>query len=334
MESENSFVNRPNQQPSSKLLAQAFDTPIMVNLNIDKNYFSSSLLTNSQQLNIYFNNVIIQAHLTWSYFFHEHFLLLRFNQVNFIDLKRVTRKSSLFNIDLDNAGKKTPVLSSLQTLYSSLYSKLPNSTDLNVYLVPDSMLRVNETLNGLASQATKPPSECNKPATKSLILLAEKHYNSLTEPLKKPEPSRFLTYAIQQANILVDLIGMNLGNTMPHHIKENCPHLASNVYSWHFQVPARSYNPHLSLSESFDSKEFDQEQDSLEYTVVHDVCLNRVITTEQDCSRISLARSVCGDGVIEDDEQCDCEPNDLKCIKCCDPKICKFRKPEVQCSVS
>jgi len=333
MEPDNSFLNNYNQKRQSpeKILPQSIDSPIMVNLNLDKEYFSENLLKNSQQLNIYFNNMIIQTHLTWSYFFHEHFIYLKFNQVNFVDLKRITRKSSLFNIDLENIGN-TPV-NTLHNLYTNLYKKLSNNNDLNVYLIPQNILTENETLNGLASQATKPPRECNKPETKSLILLSEKHYNSLTVPLKKPEPSRYLIYAIQQSNILIDLIGMNLGNTIQQHIKNNCPHFAADEYSWHFQVPARSYNPHLSLTEGFDPKEFDQEQDNIESTFIHDACLNRVITTEQDCLKISLTRSICGNGVIEADEQCDCDLGDFKCMKCCDTRTCKFRKPNMKCSV-
>ena len=76
-------------------------------------------------------------------------------------------------MDLDNldSGRNT---NSLDTIYSNLYGKVDNN-DLNVYLVPANILIYYNGLDGLASHATKPPPECHKSTTKSLILLKEKH---------------------------------------------------------------------------------------------------------------------------------------------------------------
>ena len=106
------------------------------------------------------------------------------------------------------------------------------------------------------------------------------------------------------ANILIyynGLDGLASHATKPPPECNNCGHLESNEYSWYFQVPARMQQQNT-LPESFDSKEL--EQDTVEYTIVHDVCLNRAITIEKDCSLISLTRSVCGNGVVEANEQC------------------------------
>ncbi len=118
---------------------EASDSPVLVNFHIDKHYFTEFLLTNSQLLHAYFRNMVIQSHLTWSYFYHEHRTRLQFSAIKYIDLKRVHKKSKLFNMDPMEllAQSDEPTFHSLENIYQGLYGKaeLP-ANQLNIYSIP------------------------------------------------------------------------------------------------------------------------------------------------------------------------------------------------------
>ena len=181
------------------------------------------------------------------------------------------------------------------------------------------------TLDGIASFGTKAPSLCNKPPTKSLIVLREVHLERLSSNLVKPEPARFLTRAIEQSNTLIDLIGFNMGsaNTLG---SLSCPHLASGEFNWHFQTP-------VTVNSLLDDVS-DEVGGIGEYGGGNDVCVKRRVHFESDCAAIRLSRNICGDGIVDGDEACDCDRNDSKCGNCCDMDTCQFRSSQVQCAVS
>lgn len=339
-EANNTFTNYNNSQRQS-LLNSRLDTArtdplVSVNLNIDKSYFTEFLLTNSQLMHTYFRNMVIQSHLTWAYYHHEHRLNLQFNAISYIDIRRAHKKTRLFNIDpMELVGYQDQYVYSLENIYHSLYNKeeLPDN-QLNIYLIPSLVLTTSEasSLNGLASFGTKAPNYCNKPVpTKSLILLKEPHLEHLNSNLIKPEPARFLTLAIEQANTLIDLIGYNMGSANTFSSSPTCKHMANDEFNWYFQTPATSASL---LDNQSDEDTAMASTNNNEYNIESDVCLKKVVQFETDCGRIHFSKNVCGDGIVDGEEQCDCDRSDANCTKCCDMDTCQFRSSKVQCAVS
>lgn len=187
----------------------------------------------------------------------------------------------------------------------------PNA--VNIFFLPP--LTNTNNLDGMASRATKTPLPCHE-NTKSLILLKEKEYKDM--PNKKPEPSRFLKLAIEQANTLIDLIAENFGNSNSNN-NLKCRHRKAGEFNWYFQSPYEDVPDSL-------------ESESNEYAVVQGTCINRSIKLLTQCNEMQVFREFCGNGIVENNEQCDCDHNDSKCAQCCDVHTCKFKNKANQCS--
>lgn len=255
-----------------------------------------TLQKNSELLVNYFQNLVLKSQLTWSYYYYEHEIKLKFKQLlidQYSDLYKQQTSNKLFNLDpqdlLINKFK-------LKTLFEQLQQKqqyTPNT--INIYTVASNLFTDN--LDGLATQF-----QCNK---QSIIIIKDK-----TE-------SKFKT-ALEESNILIDLIGSTLGN---RHNSNNIPNCKHNEYNWYFQVHSID-----------DPNQQSNEQDNNTQVTL---CLNRLIKLkDKECpQQISVIKETkCGNGIIEPNEQCDCDSLDTKCFNCCDMKTCQFRTKESECS--
>ena len=308
-----------------------------INLNLEKEFFSQNLLTNSEHLNVYFRNIVLQSHLAWSYYLHEHNIRIQFSQINMIDLASVSRKANnkprLFNIDPEALKSQA---FSLDKIFHDLSDRTTESSSnrLEVYFVPATSLIRSEPLDGISRQTKYEPLYCNssRQSPQSLILLKDNIVNLNATELKQQQPKSqadilILKQVIEQSNILIDLLGRNFGETLDSSAASCNRQL--NEYNWYFQIPL-TYKSDTAL----DSDESTPMDSSAEYTGISELCLNRRIQIEKDCTRIRLSVSKCGNGKLEADEKCDCDPNDLKCLSCCDMNTCQFKSQHMQCSVS
>jgi hypothetical protein len=303
------------------------------NLNLDRSFFTQQLLTNNENLNVYFKNLVLQAHLAWSYFYHEHRIQLHFSKIN------VTAKQKLFNID------PQPALT-LQKHYERLMLQSQAQPAQNqIYLLPFANVAASETQDGVASHSSislctfnNTNTNTNTKSGSSLILIRERR---VTQLLKRRQVAAYaagssswhkqryllLSDAIEQSNLLIDLIGINLGNRIEQNLTRACKR--SNEFNWYFQI--------LSVGDEQAANEQSDEIESneTEYAMMHDaVCINRMIRTEE-CRPDEANQPIrCGNGIVEAQEQCDCEPSDLRCLKCCDSNTCLFRMSHFQCAVS
>ena len=326
------------QLTSHSSTSQSNELFARINLNLEKDFFSQTLLTNSEHLNVYFRNFVLQSHLAWAYYHHEHNIRIQFSQINLIDLaslsKKANNKPRLFNMD---PGELKPKAVTLDKIFQSLIDGTTESSSngLEVYYVPATSLIGTEPLDGISRDTKYEPLYCNssRQSTQSLVLIKDTIVNfNVTELKQQQQPKSqadilILKRVIEQSNILIDLLGRNLGEPLDGSASSCNRQL--NEYNWYFQIPS-TYKSDTVL----DSDESIPMDSSAEYTGVSELCLNRRIQIEKDCARIRQSAAKCGNGIVETNEQCDCDPNDLKCLSCCDMNTCQFKNHHMQCSVS
>jgi hypothetical protein len=312
-------------------------------LNLDKRYLNQHLLQqNNETTTNYFQNLILKSHLAWSYYYYEHSLKLKFKNILFNYFtdsdylpKQTNKKQKLFNLNpvdlLNNNNNNTKKLklnnlfNDLNSKYNQLPSNMKNKHEINAYILPMNYLLDEYDIDGMASQSSL---DCDSKQS-SLILIKDKYV------LDKAITNKFPMFklALEEANILIDLIAYNLGNTHNSTAILNCSNnnnLQSNEYNWYFQVHSINSNTISGESDVADSTETDSTQANL--------CLNRLIrlNTNLNCNNsnyISVVKEpTCGNGIIEANEQCDCEQENLQCLNCCNMKTCKFNHFDYQCS--
>ena len=298
---------------------------ISLKISLDKTLFNDYLLTNTSRLDDFIRHLTVKMHLVWSYYYYEQDINLRIDKIELVNYPSAlnAHKKKLFNIDPEQFMKHkqhkvaasttttTPVYD-LARLFADLLANNTAQPYINVYEAPDYLLPQSETLNGAATQSSV--SYCNRENQRGSLVLLKNNFDS-TEG--------FLKTALEQANVMIELLGYNLGNKAEKSLRQTC-------HNWYFQVI------------------------QLENNLIETTCAKRVVDIYKNCKELKeresdlfKIRNHCGNGVVEPElnEQCDCGTSTTtsatanttgekaNCnLSCCDMKTCMFRNASVQCA--
>ena len=279
-------------------------TEYLIHLNIDKNFYDAHLKYNPEMKRRYFETMAVQSHLTWAYYHYAHQIQLKFDKFSIYDFtdfyqpikKLQPTRSNLFNIDpIQFIATSTPSLAktSLINLFNDfLKSKTEQPSNLRLFIVPKYLVTTESNYDGLATQS----SACHTSNKRPTVLVLTDKYSPDDNLIQINRVLRSIRPAIEQANILIDLIGHSFNSV---HSEPECSDY--DEFNWHFQT-----NP----EETSESR-----------------CINRRVVLSNECA------SFCGDGLIGPGEDCDCaEDDDSNCAQCCDVKTCKFRTIDAECA--
>lgn len=217
-----------------------------VSLNLDKNFLTSQLKSIDSRRR-YIESLSLQSHLISSYFHHTHQIRLQFVQINiddFTDFYQPSQKThlhhpNLFNIDPSKFLTKT----SLNVLLTEFQKSKPNSDPLiHIYLVPKYLLNKSDQ-DGISS-VFEPRLPCQSLNAKpSTILLKDKYsieqqeFDETNDSSPNKRLLRSIKPGIEQANLIIDLIGQSLGRVNTN----QCHNIDSTKFNWHFQVSLNFY---------------------------------------------------------------------------------------------
>lgn len=305
-------------------------------INLDKAMLNDYLLANTARLDDFIRHLTIKFHLVWSYYYHKletNFQIQKIELVNYLNLNNSNSNNrKLFNIDPNNFLNSNRTSSSfvqfkrpfeLKKMFYTIkaLSKPQAQTFIDIFDIPQYLLSSNEHLNGIATQSTV--AYCNNQTytpRASLVLIKNTFDHMQTDT------SRYLINTLEQANMLVELLGFNFGNI--HKTPK------SSCKNWFFQ----------------------EIQFENEANLKSDNCVRKTIDLNRNCKSLKeieeelfKLENHCGNGIVESelDEQCDCGggnensyqtsekaiKNLESCnLKCCDMTTCRFRNSYMQCA--
>ena len=300
-------------------------------INLDKALFNDYLLTNVARLDEFIRHLTIKMHLVWSYYFHEletNFKIEKIELVNYSNMNNSNANArKLFNIDPESfvnlnqtSFNKIKRPFEMKKFFNSIKSLSKPHAFIDIYEMPQYLLALNESLTGIATQSTITYCNSQMLTPRASLILLKNSFDS--------ETSGYLKSTVEQANMLIELLGFNFGNVH----KSN----SNTCKNWFFQ----------------------EIQLDNESNLKSENCARKTIDINRNCKSLKEKEEElfrldnhCGNGIVEHElnEECDCGGGDgnansyqesekamknmLDCnLKCCDMTTCRFRSSDMQCA--